>query len=112
MADISTNVTKSGLTEPKKQLVETMQRLNFGCIEDLAIRDGEPIFHPEVKIIQDIKLGGENGPRPELQHSDFELKSQVVELFARLKEIGNGSIQALEVKAGLPFRLILEQPNR
>ena len=54
--------TKSSLPAGRKQLVETMQRINFGRIEGLDIRNGEPTFSSTTRIIQDIKLGGaENG---------------------------------------------------
>jgi hypothetical protein len=86
-----------------------MQRLNFGRIESLLIRAGEPAFDPPPKLVQDIKIGGENGPRPELGRGDFALKSQVSELFEHLERLGNGSVTVIEVKHGLPFRLVIEQ---
>jgi hypothetical protein len=87
-----------------------MQRLNFGRIENLAVRAGEPTFDPAPRIIQDIKIGGENGPRPEMARDDFTLKSQVAELFDHLNRISDGSVAMIEVKHGLPFRLVIEHP--
>jgi hypothetical protein len=101
-------MTKTSLSAPRRQLLETMQRLNFGRIEDLEIRNGEPMFSPAPRIVQDIKLGGENGPRPELDAADFVLKSQVAEFFGHLSRIRNGSVEAIEVKHGLPFKLVVE----
>ena len=66
--------TKSSLSGSHRRLVELMQRLNFGRIEDLIVRDGEPVFDPAPKVIQKVKIGGENGPRPELSCEDFLLK--------------------------------------
>jgi len=86
-----------------------MQRLNFGRIENLAVHAGEPAFDPAPKIVQDIKIGGENGPRPELARDDFALKSQVAELFDHLNRVGDGTVAVIEVKHGLPFRLVIEQ---
>lgn len=101
-------MTKASLSAPRRQLLETMQRLNFGRIEDLEIRKGEPMFNPAPRIVQDIKLGGENGPRPELVAADFVLKSQVAEFFEHLTRIGDGSVETIEVKHGLPFKLVVE----
>ena len=70
--------TKALLSEPRRHLLEAMQRLNFGRIEGLVLRNGEPVFQPAPRIIQDIKIGGENGPRPELTIEDFALKSSVI----------------------------------
>jgi hypothetical protein len=102
--------TKAMISVPRRQLLEMMQRLNFGRIENLRLRAGEPAFEPAPRVIQDIKIGGENGPRKETARDDFELKSQVLELFEHLTEIGNGSIALLEIKHGLPFRLVIEKP--
>ena len=101
--------TKSSLSPARKRLVEMMQRLNFGQIEDLEIRRGEPQFSPSPRVVQDIKLGGENGPRPEAQAENFFLKSQVIELFQHLDRVGDGTVVCLDVKHGLPFKVAIEQ---
>jgi hypothetical protein len=104
------NLTKASLSGARRRLLETMQRLNFGRIENLLVRSGEPAFDPAPKIVRDIKIGGENGPSPELGREDFELKTHVADLFDHLNEVGDGSIAVIEVKHGLPFRLVIEQP--
>ena len=86
-----------------------MQRLNFGRIEGLRIHNGEPVFEPAPRMIRDIKIGGENGQRPELVIKDFALKSGVIELFDHLSRIGNGTLESLEIKHGMPFKLVVEQ---
>jgi hypothetical protein len=101
--------TKGSLSAPRRRLLEVMQRLNFGRIEGLEIRNGEPVFQPASRIIQDIKIGGENGPRPELAIEDFALRSSVIELFDHLSRIGDGTLESIEVKYGVPFKLVVEQ---
>jgi hypothetical protein len=103
--------TKASLSAPRRRLLEAMQRLNFGRIEGLEIRNGEPVFQPAPRIIQDIKIGGENGPRPELTIEDFVLKGAFVELFDHLSRIGDGTVESVEVKYGMPFKLVVEQRN-
>ena len=104
-------VTKCGLSGPRQRLVEIMQKLNFGRIENLAVRAGEPAFDPAPKIVRDIKLGGgENGPRAELARDDFVLKNQVVEMFDHLSRLDDGSVAVIHVAHGLPCRLTVEQP--
>jgi hypothetical protein len=56
---------KSSLLESHRRLVELMQQVNFGHFENLVIRNGQPVFSPPPRIIREVKLGGENGPRPE-----------------------------------------------
>jgi len=101
--------TKSSLSHSRAQLVERMQRLGFGTIENLTIRDGEPVLDPPPRVIRDAKLGGESGPCPGGKPGDFALKAQVLDLLTRLDRIGNGTIRCLEVKHGLPFRMQWEE---
>jgi len=102
--------TKSSLSAALRNLLETMQGVNFGRIEGLRIHRGEPVFEPAPRIIRDVKLGGgENGPRAELAREEFALKSQVVELFQHLSQLPDGSSAVIHVAHGLPCRLTIEQ---
>lgn len=105
----SLHVSKHDLSARRAGLVELMQAINFGRIEGLVIRQGEPVLDPPPRVIREIKFGGENGPRAELGASDFALKSQVVELFRYFDQVGHGTIDAIEVKHGLPFRMIVTE---
>ncbi len=103
---MSTPMSKCALSPARRQLVELMQTINFGHIENLVIRGGEPVLNPLPRVVHEVKIGAsENGPRPELATSDFRLKNHLVELFQRLDALGNATIEKLEVKHGLPFRL-------
>lgn len=105
----SFHLSKHDLSARRTALLELMQSINFGRIEGLAILDGEPVLDPPPRVVREIKFGGENGPRAELDASDFVLKSQVVELFQHLDELADGTIDVIEVKHGLPFRMIVTE---
>lgn len=101
--------TKSSLTPAQTRFIELMQRLNFGRIENIHIVDGEPQSDPPPRVFRDVKLGGvKNGPRPELDIGDFELKAEVINLIDHIQDIGEGVIERLEVQHGLPFRMTFE----
>ena len=100
--------TKSSLPDSHQRLLELMQTINFGRIEDLRVSGGNPIFSPSPKIIQKVKLGGDNGPRPEAYCDDFLLKKQSLELVAAIKELGEGKVRSIDVKHGLPFAVEIE----
>ncbi len=104
---MSRPISKSDLPEANSRLVELMQQLNFGRIEGLPVRGGRPVLDPPPRIIREIKIGGDNGPRPEALGYDFALKAQHVELFAHLADLGECTVVVLEVKHGLPFRLLV-----
>ena len=88
-----------------------MQRTTFGRIERLEVRNGEPVFTPPPRITKDIKLGSpaDNHVHTERVSSDFQLKSEQIALFANLTHIDTGVIESIEVRHGLPFRLVVEQ---
>ena len=101
--------TKSSLTPARRRLVERLQQLNFGRVEGLLVRGGEPVFGPATRVVREIKFGGDNGPHAMTPAEDFVLKQQVRDFFAQLDAIGNGTILSLEVKHGLPFRMTIEE---
>ncbi|MFN0168663.1 MAG: hypothetical protein ACKV22_19740 [Bryobacteraceae bacterium] len=82
-----------------------MSCLNFGRLEGLHVRHGQPVWDPPPRIVREVKLGGDNSPRPEASAPNFQLKEQVLELFTHIAELGDGVIDVLEVKHGLPFKL-------
>jgi len=97
---------KSQLSARRRHLVEVMQEASHACIENLPVRDGEPVFTDDTRVVRKIKLGGgDNEPRPERALADIELKREHVELFDHLDRVGNGTVTALVVVAGLPRHL-------
>jgi len=100
---------KSSLSPDRQRLVELMQNINFGRIENLVVRDGEPVLNdPAPRVILEVKFAGENGARPEAAMSDFTLKAQVVALLAHFDRIRNARIETLAIKHGLPFGMHVE----
>jgi hypothetical protein len=102
-------LTKALLSPARRRLLEAHQRVNFGEIRGLRIHNGEPVFDPPPRLIYTIKLGGDNGPRPELEVNDFALKATVIELFWQLDRIGDGVIDRIEVRHGLPFLMTVSE---
>jgi hypothetical protein len=101
-------VMKVSLSPAGARLVELMQWLNHGCIKELAVCGGEPVLTPLPRVVREIKFGGENGPRPEITKTDFEIKAPVRDLFAQFEAMGDGLVISLEIKHGLPFRMTIE----
>ena len=95
--------TKRALSPARRQLVALMQKLNFGRIEGLVVRGGEPVLGPMPVVVREHKFGGDNGPRAEAGRGDHALKTQVVDLMALLDALGDGAVAVLSVKHGLPF---------
>ena len=98
----------SHLSPARQALVRLSQSINYGHIEALHVVDGEPKFTPAPTVLLDVKLDQDEGPRPEVELPDFELCSELRRLMSRIDEIQNGTIERLEVRGGLPRRLVFE----
>ena len=87
-----------------------MRDVYFGRIEQLVVRNGEPVFEPSPRVVREIKIGGANELDPERAEHNFLLKAQVRQFFLELLRLNNAVIERVEVKHGLPFRVIVETP--
>jgi hypothetical protein len=102
----------SQLSPERQALVRILQAVNFGEIRDVHIRDGNPISDDASVVLLDAKLDTEENPRSELHLGDFELRAEVGRLMSRLDELKDGTIRRLEVRAGIPRRLVFESRLR
>jgi hypothetical protein len=102
-------ITKSLLPEPLSRLVELLQRINFGRIERLLVKSGIPVFDPPPRIIQKLKMGGDNAARPEADLQDFFLKRPTIEMLTAITDLGDGEVLSIDIKYGLPFVLEIER---
>ena len=98
----------SQLSAPRQALVRLCQSLDYGQILKLHIFNSEPQFHPPPTIVHDIKLDEPLGDRTELELPDFVVRQEVCRLLEQIDAIGNGCIDKIEVRGGLPKRLILQ----
>lgn len=101
---------KSDLTPARRRLVEVMQRLNFGRLENVVVAEGDPVIDDSVAIVREVKFSGDNGPRPELARPDFALKAQLRELFDQFDALRDFTALSLTVKHGLPFHMEVALP--
>lgn len=99
------------LSESRLRLLRLMQEVNYGKILKLSIEDGEPIYVPPPLCVKDWKLDTENLSRPELELPDFALKKQHHRLFHVFATIGNGTIDEIHVREGLPTRVVTSRCN-
>ena len=98
----------SELSTPRQALVRLCQSIDYGQILNLEVRDQEPVFNPAPTALLDIKLDSECGGRPESELPDFALCDEVCRLLDRIDQMQAGRIQRIEVRAGIPRRVLIE----
>lgn len=93
------------------RLLEIIDELGFGRIEQLSIHNGQPCYERTLRIVEEIKLGSERERRPDHCNADLTMKKEFEDLFNRLSQLRNGIVD-IEVRHSIPFRLVLERPYR
>ena len=107
-ATAPTRLALSDLSAPRQALVRLCQSVDYGQITGLHIRDREPVFSPPPVVLLDVKLDADCGPRQESQLDDFALREEVCRLLQRIDRIENGRLDRIEVRAGIPRRVLIE----
>jgi hypothetical protein len=108
---MSKSIRLSDLSPARHALVRLCQAIDHGSIADLEVRHSDPVFDPAPLILKDVKLDTDEVPRPELALGDFALSDQVGRLFRILDKLDSGRIRHIEVRAGIPRRVLVESPE-
>jgi hypothetical protein len=101
----------SDLSAERQAFVRQCQKIDFGKIVGLVVRGTEPEFGQNTEIFLDLKLDIEEESRPELELKDFAISAELVRLFGKFDVMGNGAIEQIEIRAGLPRRMIFKSPD-
>jgi hypothetical protein len=97
------------LSPQRQALVRLCQSINYGYIQNLAITEQESVVAGDgLAALVDIRLDAEEQPRGELALPDFTLCAEVCRLMSVLDQVANGGISKIEVRAGIPRRILLE----
>ena len=102
----------SQLSAPRQALVRLLQSMNFGSLECLEVRSAEPVFNPPPTVLVEVKLDSEPELRPELDLADFELRAEITRLFAQLDILDDGALERVDIRHGVPWRMVIERPLR
>jgi hypothetical protein len=93
------------LSPAQRWLVDLMHEHQFGRIENMPVREGQPILDSNLKVVRVARLGAESGRAQGTTGKDFDLRKQVRDLFERLERLQDGTVIRLEFRHGLPFLL-------
>lgn len=97
--------TVRDLLPSEVEFLATIQQLGFGLFERLQIRNGELVLDdPPPVMVRQVKFGSPTA-LGRASSGASELRQQVAELFAYVREIETGEIRTLEIRHGLPFAM-------
>jgi hypothetical protein len=103
-------MTKRSLDPAQLQLVETIEELGFGRIEQIPVRDGRPYLERATEIVREIKLGSETEPHTE-RRDDLTLKIEFERLLNQLSQLRDGVVD-VEIRHGAPFKLSVRRHGK
>jgi hypothetical protein len=78
------------LSGPRQALLRLFQTINFGHVDGLEVRGGEPVFNPAPLVFIELKLDAEDGRREEHDLGNFDLRVEALRLLAELDGLGDG----------------------
>jgi hypothetical protein len=97
----------SALSANRQTFIRVCQGIGHGQINCLAVREAQPVFTEHTEVLIDLKLDGDESPRPEQQLDDYVLRAELVRLFCKFDELRDGLIQRVEIRAGIPRRIVV-----
>lgn len=100
-------VTTEDLLTSEVAFVAAMQQLGFGRFEYLQIRRGEFVLNPGPVTVRLVKFGTP-ATTGKTAWGTAELRQQLAEFFAYVREVDTGEIRTLEIRHGLPFLMEVE----
>ena len=100
------------LSPARRRLLELFRDVQFGRVEMLLLQRGEPLLGPDTRIVRTITFGGDVGAKRDPGSDESCLKRQMTELLAHFDRIGTGTIDRIDIKAGLPCFMTVDEPLR
>jgi hypothetical protein len=88
-----------------RSLLELIRRVNFGRIEALAVRSGEPVLEPPPRVVRAVRLAQLGISRHQPARASSAWKLEQLALVETLAAIGTGMIDTIKVHDGLPVAL-------
>ncbi|MHB9036383.1 MAG: hypothetical protein ACYC64_06925 [Armatimonadota bacterium] len=99
------NQTTQTITKSEQRLLQIIQKLHNGKIEEMAVIDGEPIIDQTTKLVQRVYFVHGAVKRPVLVDHCYHDKHQVVDMLQNIREFCNGVVACLEIRDGLPYEM-------
>jgi hypothetical protein len=99
----------AGATTGTLTLVDLIREMRHGRIENFRVVDGKPIVGASTEVCVEYKLSGVEQPSEVINEREFLKKPQVRAMFEKLEQVRHGTVDYLDVRDGLPFKLMVRR---
>jgi len=96
------------LRPTERRFVVALQQIGYGRLEFLRIQRGELVLDPWPTTVRHVKFGNTRCVEGDKRPGEFELKKQLADFFEHVRALDEGQIRVLEVQAGLPYSMQIE----
>lgn len=90
------------LDDGDRRILSLMQSVDYGRLENLAVRGGHAVVTKDSRKIRSHKIGAAKNPHGLGANGDFLLNAKQLEFLAAVRETGDGIINQIQILAGLP----------
>ena len=81
----------------------------FGSIRDFRLSEGRPVIDDGTQISVEYKLSGLESHEEVIDAETFLDRPQVRTMLARFRQVGDGVVECLDVRDGLPFKMVVRR---
>jgi hypothetical protein len=97
--------TTADLTPAQGALLQILRDYQFGRIENMPVRAGQPLLGVGARLVRIARLDGGKRQTYIPGEEQFELKQEICRLFDELIRLQDCLVVRLEFRHGLPFQL-------
>ena len=99
-------------TDAVRSFIRLIQETRFGSIENFRLVDGQPVVDSNSEVRTEYRLSGVESAREVMRTQDYLTKPQVRTMLKRFEHIWDGMVECMDVRDGLPFKMIVKRPAR
>ena len=96
------------MTNAERELIRLIRKTQFGSISNIKLAGGQPVLDSDTSVSVEFRLSGLEPTREVISESEYLKKPQVRTLFERFRTTGSGTIECIDVRDGLPFKMTVK----
>jgi hypothetical protein len=104
--------TSMQITDTERTFAGLVRETRFGTIEHIRLSGGRPIIDANTEVATEYRLSGTEPPKEVMTDDEYLMRPQVRAMFERFRLVQDGIIKSLDIRDGLPFKMIVRRSAR